>query len=304
MESDLKKKPAPKTYTYSWMLAIIYLTVGFTAVLAELAFYGYSIFLLLPALIGVSAGLLPSRKYSLLGAWSGLIFFFILLLLGHFEALVCLVYTLPIALIAIVFGIFISYYRRQRKKEKVNRLNLILIPLLIFGFSALIEKIIGNSSVEGSVSTPLFLPYSAEEVFDEIKSVDTLDADKPFWMKFGLPVPQKCILTADTVGAKRTCYFEDGIIEEELTEIKRGEVLKMKVTNYSLPGLKWLRFKDAIYYFRPEKNGTVITRVTTYYSSLKPRFYWSWCEGAAIQSEHEYVLRNLKKDLENSHGKN
>ena len=76
----------------------------------------------------------------------------------------------------------------------------------------------------------------------------------------------------------------------------------MEVTKYTLPGIKWLRFKDAEYYFRPQKNGTVITRVTTYYSSLKPRFYWRWCERSAIESEHNYVLSNLKKDLENKFG--
>ena len=32
------------------------------------------------------------------------------------------------------------------------------------------------------------------EVYDAIKSVDTLNAEKPFLMKLDLPIPQKCIL--------------------------------------------------------------------------------------------------------------
>jgi hypothetical protein len=57
-------------------------------------------------------------------------------------------------------------------------------------------------------------------------------------------------------------------------------------------------FKDAIYTFRPEESGTLITRTTTYYSELKPRFYWRLCEYHSIESEHCYVLNDLKKRLE------
>ena len=38
------------------------------------------------------------------------------------------------------------------------------------------------------------------QVYDAIKSVDTLIADKPFLMKLDLPIPQKCILEKEEVG--------------------------------------------------------------------------------------------------------
>lgn len=299
---ELPQEPKPlQPVTNTWLLFSIYFSFGLGLFMGELGYYGWSMFIIFPLIVGLSAGLIPFKKYKLFGVYLGLAAFLLVLIAGHFEDLACVIYALPLTFAMIVVGYGIGFYMAKRKAVKPNRLNLIVFPLLLFGFTTLLEHLFGYAYTEGSVSTSLYLPYSPEQVFDKIKSVDTLDTDKPFFMSLGLPVPQKCVLESEAVGVKRTCYFEGGIIEEKVTEIKRGEVLKMKVTKYTLPGLKWLRFKDAEYYFRPESNGTVITRVTTYSSSLKPRFYWSWCERSAIQSEHEYVLNNLKKDLENKH---
>ena len=128
--------------------------------------------------------------------------------------------------------------------------------------------------------------------------MDTLEGEKSILMNLGLSVPQKCYLEKEEIGAKRTCYFEEGTIEEKVTEIKRGEYIKMKVTDYNLPAMKWLKFDKADYLFTEEGNTTKVTRITTYQSQLKPRFYWEFWEKQAIESEHEYVLNDLRRRLE------
>lgn len=110
-------------------------------------------------------------------------------------------------------------------------------------------------------------------------------------------MPQKCILKGDTIGADRICYFKEGTIDEKVVEYKRGKILKMEVTRYGLPGRKWLKFIEATYKFKPYKNGTVLTRITTYRTELKPRFYWAFWEKQAIEAEHEYVLNDLTRRL-------
>jgi hypothetical protein len=147
------------------------------------------------------------------------------------------------------------------------------------------------------VESKIYLPFNNEKVFDYIKSVDTLDTKKPFLMQLGLPVPQKCVLEKEAVGARRICFFEEGSIDEVVTEIKQGEILKMNVTNYRLPGRKWLKFQEAIYLFEKKETGTVLTRITTYRTELKPRFYWKFWEVRAIEAEHEYVLKDLERRL-------
>jgi len=135
-------------------------------------------------------------------------------------------------------------------------------------------------------------------VFDAIKSVDTLDVSKSFLMQIGLPVPYKCILEAEEIGAERTCYFDGGLIKEKVTELERGKILRMVVIDYQLTGRKWLGFKEAIYLFdKVSDNKTKLTRITTYTSELRPRVYWQPLEEIGIQQEHDYVFRNLEKDL-------
>jgi len=71
----------------------------------------------------------------------------------------------------------------------------------------------------------------------------------------------------------------------------------MKITKYNMPGRKWLHFQDAVYLFKTVDNATELTRITTYKTELKPRFYWGFWEKKAIKAEHEYVLNDLKRRL-------
>ena len=178
------------------------------------------------------------------------------------------------------------------------------MPLILFLGLAFIEtELTKNEKFVIEVKSEVVLPYTPLQVYDAIKSVDTLDVEKPFLMKLDLPVPQKCVLEKEKVGGLRTCYFEGGHIIEKITELEKGKVLRMDVIDYQLTGRKWLGFKEAIYYFDELDNGgTKMTRITTYTSELYPRFYWKPLEEMGIEQEHQYVFDNLKKDLVNKFG--
>jgi hypothetical protein len=195
-----------------------------------------------------------------------------------------------------------------------DKLSLLILPLIPFLIAAPLEHFLRHDKeaiIE--VRTERIFNYTPDQVYDAIKSVDTLDAEKPLLLKFDLPIPTKCILEKEEVGALRTCYFKGGrlsnadfgggTITERVTELKRGEVLKMDVINYNLIGRKWLGFKEAIYYFEPVGNlQCKLTRVTTYTSVLTPRFYWEPMEKLGVRQEHDYVFNNLEKDLKRKYG--
>ena len=168
-----------------------------------------------------------------------------------------------------------------------------------------IEKQINSGEVKIiEVKTEKIYAYTPEQVYDAIKSVDTLIAEKPFLMKFDLPIPEKCILEKEEVGGIRTCYFSGGKIIEKITELERGKVLRMDVIDYQLTGRTWLGFKEAIYYFdKVGENQCKLTRITTYTSVLNPRFYWEPLEKLGIRQEHDYVFDNLSNDLMQLYGK-
>ena len=150
----------------------------------------------------------------------------------------------------------------------------------------------------------MVFPYTATEVYETIKSVDTLIAEKPFLMRLDLPIPYKCILEKEEVGGLRICYFTGGTITERITELEKAKVLRMNVIDYNLTGRKWLGFKEAIYYFdQVGQDSCKLTRITTYTSVLTPRFYWQPLEKIGISQEHDYVFDNLKNDLEKKYGR-
>lgn len=187
---------------------------------------------------------------------------------------------------------------RQAINPDDNQLSLNLYPVMLILATTIIEHYFVQNYDYNKLESKIYLPYQPYKVFDYIKSVETLDTDRLFFLQIGLSVPQKCILTSDTIGSSRICYFKEGTIDERVVEYKRGQVLKMEVTRYGLPGRKWLKFIVATYRFQPYNNGTMLTRITSYRTELKPRFYWAFWEEKAIEAEHEYVLNDLKRRLD------
>ena len=281
--------------------------IGFVLFQLGLTGLGYTFFIGVPIGIGYFLGLRISWNLSLIiAAGIGFGAFFILLITAQLEGMLCIVMLLPLFVAVVLLGIWIGYTIREllAKGKKGKNIRVSLYPLLILLFTGTIEHFFTSKYEYAKVESTIHLPYDAATVYDFIKSVDTLNGEKSLLMYLGLPVPKKCILDKEEVGAKRICYFDEGTIEEKVTEIKRGELIRMTVTDYKLPGFKWLKFDDAIYRFTEHDGITELTRITTYRSQLKPRVYWEFWEKRAIQAQHEYVLYDLKRRLDAERNKN
>jgi hypothetical protein len=138
-----------------------------------------------------------------------------------------------------------------------------------------------------TVSTSVFLKAAPQEVWANIQSIDSIVATKPLLMHFGLPVPLRCTLERKGVGAKRTCYFENGFIEETITERAAPYSMQLTIDRTNMPGRHWLGFEKAAYELRQEGSGTRLTRTTTITSHLYPAWYWSYFEHLGVSSEHD-----------------
>lgn len=296
-----------KELLLSIIISLTFLSFGFLLLHYELIGYGFSFFAFLPFILGYILGKSTIKKISLVGLIISLLIFFTLLLIGGLEGMVCILMALPIVIGAIALGALIKYLveKKQKGKSENNLIRSSLIPLLIFlGLAFLEKEITSNHKEIISVRTEILLPYSNIKVYDAIKSVDTLIANKTFLMKLDLPIPKKCILENEAIGGIRICYFNGGTITEKITELEKGKVLRMDVIDYKLTGRKWLGFKEAIYFFeKVGQDSCKLIRITTYTSVLTPRFYWEPLEKIGISQEHDYVFDNLKKDLKNKYGR-
>jgi len=265
---------------------------------------GVTLFVVIPIVLGVFVGRMSRAKPALGGLAAAYLVFYGALGLFGMESLACVLLSLPIALLLTAIGFGIGrYWRRKRSVEPGEApLNMLLLPVLVVLFSFGGEWMLDKTRTEKRevVETTVFLPHPPEQVWDAIKEVPYMEAEKPLLLKLGLPVPKYCKLTAEAVGGIRTCYFEGGHIQERLTVVDKPRLLRMEVTAYKLTGRNWLRFHEAEYRFEPKDGGTLLTRGTTYSSELVPRLYWEPLERWGIQSEHTYVLRNLARDLANA----
>lgn len=299
-----------RSFRLSIILTFVFFGTGIIFLLLGLVNYSWILFILLPIVLGISIGAMPNKQYTIWGAVAATIITLAGLYIPGMSGLLCIVMTLPVIVPLIFLGYVITHLiKRYANLKSTRKFHVLLLPLMPFLIAAPAEHIIIDNpqSVIG-VQTQQIFNYTPEQVYDAIKSVDTLDAEKPFLMNFDLPVPTKCILEKEAVGGIRTCYFKGGklsnddfgggTITEKITALERGKLLQMDVVNYNLTGRKWLGFKEAIYRFdKVGGNRCKLTRVTTYTSVLTPRIYWEPLEKLGIKQEHDYVFSNLKKDL-------
>lgn len=112
-------------------------------------------------------------------------------------------------------------------------------------------------------------------------------------MHIGLPVPQRCTMQGRGMGAKRTCYFNVGYIEETVIGWNPPYDLALSIDRTHMPGRHWLSFESAEYLLRANGHMTVLTRITVVSSRLHPAWYWRPFERLGVESEHDYILQDV-----------
>lgn len=304
-KSAIRMNPkSNRSLVISFVIGVSCTTLGLVASLAGYMELMWGIFIFLPLAIGVSSGILPDIKQAIIGTMASLFVFAVIALATGSETLVCIIYALPVLLLAITIGWFIGNLIKQNRKNK-NNLSIAIYPFLLVIAVGLFEFFAGDKKTPGKVETSIVLAASPAEVYQEIIAVDTVKVEVNWLHQIGLPTPTKCILTEEKVGGQRLCLFKEGRIVETITELKKDRLLRMDVTEVDLgKQRKWLEFGEDIYELEPLADGkTKITRTTTYFSNLKPRWYWEWAEAATIEAEQDFVFRNLQRDIQQAYGK-
>src|SRR5215212_11660093 len=194
-------------FLFTALLTVVFSSFGFALLHLNLIGYGNTFFILLPLCIGFFLGKRPSWKSSsIFSLLIGLVAFFYLLITSQLEGLFCVVTLLPLVIPLVFLGAWLGWAIREgltNKHQKNKDIKLTLIPLILLLFAGTIEHYFSEKFDYGKVESKIFLPYPKEMVFDYIKSVDTLDADKPLLLHLGLSVPQKCVLEKEQTGASR-----------------------------------------------------------------------------------------------------
>ena len=257
---------------YSWLTTALILLTGFAFLHFKWVSYGNSFFTVFPFAVGFSIGTLFKKSIHMLYMFAGTLIFLVGLYAFGLEGVGCILMVIPIFFFMIFLGYLAQYFFNKNKEAENNRLMVSLAPLLLLLAGDQVEKMLTAPPQVIEIRSSKLLDFPPDLVFDGVKSMEKLDAEKSFFLEYALPVPLKCELAADTVGSKRYCKFENGQIVAQITRYEKGEALEMDVIEYSLLGRHWFQFVDAKYIFEQENGQTRITRTSSYKSTLRPRW--------------------------------
>jgi hypothetical protein len=224
------------------------------------------------------------------------------LVAGKLEGVLCAILAFPLLALGLGLGVLLGHLFRRHVIERLRHqitsmvTIFVLTPMIVLAGHQLERPSLETVRRE-TISNSVVLTAQPQEVWIGIQSIDSINVGKPLLMYFGLPVPLRCTLEKQTVGAKRTCYFENGFIEETITEWSPPYSMQLTIDRTNMPGRHWLGFERAAYELHQEGSGTRLTRTTTITSHLYPVWYWRYFERLGVSSEHDYLLRDLSNRL-------
>lgn len=295
-----------KGFTAGLITAVVFGLGGFFLVYDRTGSMGAVLFILLPIATGFATALVARVRSILLASLLlGLLICTVVLLVTGAEGFVCVLMSAPLIAIGMAIGaltgsVFRIYVLPGFRKPRVlMMLVLLVLPLFLMGANSA-ERESRRTLRAETITDTLIVSQSPETVWNELKSMENVNASKGFLMKIGLPVPVSCKTEGEGVGGKRTCYFESGYIEERITEWNFPNSMKFEITASDVPGRPWLTFRDASYQIKREGEHTIVTRSTTIVSRLSPVWYWRRLEAVGVHTEHKYLFEAVENKLKAS----
>jgi hypothetical protein len=256
---------------------------------------GILIFCLFPMCAGFAIGFVTrvakaaaiSALVTLLGS---LVFLIALGKEGPLCALMALVFLAGTIGLGAALGIALRVLVKPERAQNTTMGVFVLVaPMALFGFKQWEKRVLERPRIE-TITNSVWVPDSITNTWADIQSIDSIHASKPWLMYVGLPVPQRCTLEKGGVGARRTCYFDKGYIEETVIQWDPPRAMGLRIDRTHMPGRHWLGFENAYYELQPEGEGTRLTRTTVISSHLYPVWYWRPLERWGVASEHRYIL--------------
>jgi len=264
---------------------------------------GTVLFFFLPFVTGLATAIVTQGKELIFASLGiGAIACTAWLIFTGMEGWVCVLMSTPLIVFSLGIGALAGILVRQfllsmGAKHLVLLLTIGVLPCFLIAAKKIEEPSRRTPRAE-TITNTLVTDAPRELVWNQLKTFDRIEGSKGLLMRIGLPVPVSCTMSGEGVGATRTCYFEEGHIEERVTEWDPPTSMKLEITEFDVPGRPWLSFQNASYELTIENGRTVLTRKTTIVSRLSPAWYWRPLEKIGVETEHEYLFEEVNKKIE------
>ena len=176
---------------------------------------GEVMFLLVPFCSGfviamVTRGRKTAWASSLLAVLGSLSF----LVAGKLEGVLCAILAFPLLALGLGVGVVLGFLFRRYVVERLRHqvtstvTIFVLTPMIVLAGHRL-ERPSLDAVRRETVANSIFLSAQPEEVWTSIQSLDSINAERPLLMHFGLPIPLRC-----TLGEKRRRSEADLLLRE------------------------------------------------------------------------------------------
>lgn len=295
-------------------LVALAVLAGASFALLRFGVYGWTIFLLVPSLLGaLTAWVFRPASGTKAASWGALstVAALALFLLAGLEGLICIAMALPLAAPLGALGGWLAFRAASGKLNSRGVALLLLLPPASIGVDTQVQPPIFEvrSSVE-IVATP-------EQVWQHVVVVSEIPGPQEWYFRSGVAYPTRARIHGSGVGATRYCDLSTGPIVEPVEIWDAPRVLQFRVTETPAPLVEWSPYehvtpKHLHGYFMSKRgrfqltrlanNHTLLEGTSWYQHGLWPAQYWRWWSDAIVHRIHMRVLNHIRTLSENDAG--
>ena len=276
--------------------------------------YGWTLFLLLPLLMGFGSAVIYAPRgnkpywQSLLAGLSSIVVIGVALMAVAIEGLVCLAMALPLAVPLVAIGVLAGY--TLTKQLKGNRSGVALSALLFLAMPMLMGFETSNKPVPAvhQVVSTVEIDAPIEVVWKNVVEFPQIGAKPEGILNLGFAYPINAKIDGRGVGAIRYCNFNTGPFVEPITAWQEPNLLAFDVRAQPAPMTELTPYNDLhaahLEYLRSqkgqfrlyEKDGKTVLEGTTFYThDIAPDIYWKLFSDEIIHQIHLRVLNHIKE---------
>jgi hypothetical protein len=291
-------------YVLGLLLLVLVLAGG--VALLHGGIYGWTVFILLPVLLG-GVGSLLARSETVaraagVGALTAAASACFLLPLGV-EGLICILMSLPLTIpLGALGGALVYHANSTRQAARGMTMMMLLLP------ATLMWDVKAPPPVF-KVRTEITVAATPEQVWKHVVAFSPLPEPREWFFRAGVAYPKRARIEGSGPGAIRYCEFSTGPFMEPIEVWDEPRLLHFRVTENPAPLHEWspygeIRPKHLHGYlvskqgeFRLTKlaNGDTLLQGTTWYQhGLWPAEYWRWWSDAIIHRIHLRVLNHVR----------
>jgi hypothetical protein len=279
--------------------------------------YGWTLFVVLPFLLGLGAVLLQARNapertfgrfFGVASLALGLTCVGLLLL--AVEGAICLVMAAPLSLALVLLGVSLGNALRPRAGEGLSTIAGFLLLLAVAPLAMGAESAVPRRPPVYEVSTSLVIQAPPEVVWKHVVALPKIHDPEEWIFRAGVAYPVQTEIDGAGVGASRRCILSTGPMPETVEVWDEPRLLRFAVLR-TPPSMRELSPWGEIYpphlegfyesrrgQFRLEPLPGGRTRVvgTSWYQhGLYPATYWRLWSDWVVHQVHRRVLNSVRR---------